>query len=426
MDIEILGESKKQQGYTVYRNNDTEMVEKIKNIKLPNTHFTGYIKGTFYKNAKFHSKLNDKQNLYVDETDTYFIASDEDISSNNKKDLLKEINKQFSVADALNYTFDNLLNRDGFKHVFYKRPNAGFDELGGVYSETNGYTIFGKCDENDNNYMRIDYITITEKDRGYSMFAYLNEDGNIENRDYNLDITKLLENKVPKNKQQFFDDLIRRIPVGKYLNYGNKYFYVETDTAYVLDFEPYRYLFTINICENNNGKYKNSHIKSFVKPKKLVETTEKDMIYKILSFLNPLNIGGDTSLIDISQYDSNISSKPIHENKSVIDESKYTKKYIIPKDDISDEIADLLNNINIPENDEIIQDYIKDILPGYELPNFDYDASTSQEDHTDFIGLVIFEDYNIYYSFNVEQGACIEASHDGAIFQTDIINLTLL
>lgn len=416
MEIEIIGKSKRQSGYTVYRNNDAEMVEKIKNIKLPDKNFTGYIIGQFYKNATLHSKLNDKQNLYIDETGTYFIASDKDISSNNEKDLLEEINKQFSVVDALNYTFDNLLNLDGFKHVFYKRENRGFDKLGGVYSETNGYTIFGNSD----------YIAIDENDRGSGMFAYLNEDGNIENRDYNLDITKLLENKVSTNKQQFFDDLVSRIPVGKYLNYGNKYFNIATDTAYVVDFEPYGYVFEINICENNNGKYKNSRVKSFVKPKKLVEVTEKQMIYKILSFLNTLNIGGDSSIVDISKYDSEISQPIILEEKVIIDESKYTKKYIIRKDDISEEMLELLNNIHIPEKEEELQEYIKDVVSELDLPSFDFDAGSSQEDHSDFVGLIVFEDYNIYYSFDVEEGECIEASHDGTMFQTDIVNLTLL
>lgn len=419
MEIEIIGKSKRQSGYTVYRNNDAEMVEKIKSIKLPDKKFTGYIIGHFYKNAEFHSKLNETQNLYIDETGTYFIASDKDISSNNERDLLEEINKQFSVADALNYTFNNLLNRDGFKYVFHKRENCKFDELGGVYCETNGYTIFGTSG----------YIAIDENDRGSGMFAYLNEDGNIENRDYNLDITKMLENKVSTNKQQFFDDLVSRIPVGKYLNYGNKYFNISTDTAYVLDFEPYGYVFRINICENNNGRYKNSRIKSFVKPKKLVEVTEKEMIYKILSFLNMLNIGGDSSIVDISKYNSDGNDIIVHNDITetvVIDESKYTKKYIIRKDDISAEMLELLNNIHIPEKEEELHEYIKDVVSDFGLPSFDYDASSSQEDHSDFVGLIVFEDYDIYYSFNVEEGDCIEARHDGTMFQTDIVNLTLL
>ncbi|MEY3501714.1 MAG: hypothetical protein RL308_3387, partial [Bacteroidota bacterium] len=404
MDIEILGESPTQSGYTVYRNNDKEMVEKIKNIKLSDGVFSGYILGTFYKNAKLHQVLNDTQNLYVDENNKYVIANESIIFKLREQDLLKEINSRFSVADALNYTFDNLLNRQGFKYCFYQREGVEYNSMCAVYTDTNGYEIFG-----DN-----DYIAITEKDSSGSMFAYLNIDGNIENRDYNLNITKLLENKVSTNKQQFFNDLISRIPIGNYKNYGNKYF--KDGVAYVLDFEPYRSLFQINICKGDNGKYRNSYLKSFTAPKKLIDVTEKDMIFKILSFLNPLNIGGDESLIDLSLYETNKIYDKLE--KPIVDKSKYSELYVIIKEDISEEMIELIKGIDIPDNEEKLQEYLLDIMSDFDLPNFNFDSYSSQEDHQDFIGLVELQGYGIYYSFNVEQGDCIEARWDGTIFET--------
>ena len=77
-----------EEGYTIFKNLDTEMVESIKNMKF-NTEKFNYCN---YKNSKIVQVLSETQLLALDDKNKYFVIDKESYEDSLVEDELNQIN----------------------------------------------------------------------------------------------------------------------------------------------------------------------------------------------------------------------------------------------------------------------------------------------------------------------------------------------
>ncbi len=426
LDSRILGESKDNKGYTVFQNTDKNMVANIKSIKPSIDVFTMYN----HENAKIVQELNEKQRLCLDEKGVYFVSDMSDILKTAGSNVLDSINNLYSVKDVIDNSLGELYSEDGYLK-FVIRENREFeknyDGLGRIGCSEYGVSL------SDYNGIK---LTIHNGKGGHLMFAHLNADGNIVNRDYNLDLKRYLNN-TPKTKIDLIKDIIKSIPDMKYKRYGNKWFtdkfaYILTHTSEDED-DDENVIFRLAKLENNGGnKYGSRGDGNATLPKTAVDSSKDEILSIILPLVNAMDWGGDK--IDLSKYCTvavpNIKVAKPRVQKTKLKESEYSVINLIKNSDINSDkelmaaLLNISNCIDIPENVDIVEDSIKDYLYDY-LPSYSFDKGEAQENHDDYIALLKLP-HGCNFTFEVEEGDCVEATWSHSIFQTDIVSFILV
>ena len=425
-DPRVIGPSKTEGGYTVYKNPNEEMVAEIKAYK-PNT---GTFDMWYHKDSKIEKDLGGGQLLCIDKDGEYFVCKSEDIEDSGSDKYITEINTKYNVADTFNSVFPELYTNDGYRRVKfisfkeqYSRPS---DSMGRVMSTEVGVEV--------KTYDGISVMTINDNEWGGNMHAHINKDGNIENRDYNIDINALLENK-PKNKVDLIEEILANIPDIYYERYGNNWF--STGFAFRLRTnvdDKHKYCFILEkLPSKGSDNYGDRWKGSIKKPKSAKSSNRGEILSIILPLINELEWGGK---VDISKYCSvfeepEAEAKPKERvQKTKLNESDYTvyefsadeiKKYC---EDLLPILLDISQNINVAENVSEVQDYVVDYVLD-DLPSFSFNKGQCQEDHSDFKGLIKLP-YGCNFTFEVEEGDACEITWAHSIYETDIISFELV
>lgn len=427
----ILGECPDNKGYTIYKNADLEMVEAIKNFKLPRENFI-YFR---HNGCNIVQVLNETQNLCIDENKEYIIITNEEIDKTLSKNLINEINAKFSLKNAIQRSFGDLYDKDGFmKKRINVNENGKPGDLGSVSYSDVGLDLRVSNDQ----------IRLLEKNGDWSsiMFCHLNKDGNIVNRDYNINLTNFIGN-APKQKNYIIEQIIKHIPNEKYLYYANKWFtekFVLSLTK-TYDERSEKIIFKLDRFEikpngNYGEKYNGGNIKM---PKKVVEVDKNHLLQILLPLVNETEYAGDK--VDLSKYitvtekQSEIPTKRIQETKieeknfEIFDFSKYGEdedEDILNNEELMLALNNIENSIDIGYNEEVVKEIIEEYLHECcDLPSFSFNKGERQKNHSKYKGLVKLP-HGCNFTFEVEEGDVCEITHSHSIYSTDIVNFELV
>jgi hypothetical protein len=423
----VLGKCPVNEGYTVYKNTDEEMVKQIKEMKVSKENFSTWN----HKNCKIVQVLNDKQNLCQDEDGEFFTIDNDEIEDGLKDNLIEAINKKFDVVEVLNKVISPIYDRDGYMRIAFRgNPEARYDDLLRVGSTEVGYNI--------STYRGIE-LTKKKGEWGSLMFCHLNKDGNIVNRDYNLNITEHLNNK-PKIKQDLADEIIKNIEDVPYLNYGDKWFnekFAYVLAANIIDDDEDRDIMIFKLSKldaKSNGNYGDRYEKAKMPKKGLIAVKKDHILSKILPIINTLDLPGEN--INLSKYfefkeeQKIVPTKRIQETK--INEKKYDVFDLTEDEDVLKEVElmealrNIENSIEIPKNEEIAKEWIEIYLDECGcLPSFSFNKGEKQPDHSKYKGLVKMP-HGCNFTFQVEEGDACEITWAHSIYETDIIGLELV
>lgn len=319
----ILGRCKEKKGYTIFKNTNEDIVNKIKNRVISEDELL--LKASTFDThnrtgCKIVQKLSASQNLCIDDQDKNFILTDEEIKRYYRDNFLQEINNEFDLPTIIEDSLGDLYSKDGmYKLSFIVRKENRYDNLFRM-----AYRHVGI------NFEDWEGISLREKtgEWGSMMFCYLNEDGNIVNRDYNVDLAHYLDNK-PITKADIIKKIIKKIPDVPYKNYKNKWFAEKIGFELSIGNEDEKessdgiFLFSLkNLVARGDGTYKPNYGPSYKIPKSAIDTDRNSILKIILPLVNKLNYGGDP--VDISEYlDAEKEVKEVF-NLPVIEEPKET------------------------------------------------------------------------------------------------------
>lgn len=408
---------KKHDGYTTYKNGDAEMVKKIKEFKPTSENFTW----CQHSKSNIVNEINAKDLLCIDDDGNHFVIEKEDLDASIAGGLLQSINEKFSVADAIKSTFGTLYSSDGYRTLVVKdKSSAAYDNIDKCMSSEVGVKI--------STYRGFELSEDSEGEWGSLMFCHLDINGNITNRDYNVDLTQWLDNK-PKTRLDIVKELIKVIPDVEYKYYGNKWYYGDN----VIEYDP-------NATANNRSDGRmvlQLSIEPNRKkmPKTAITVDREHLLLKVLPLINTLTFGTEVDLskyIDVAKLDAKeISVKRIQKTK--INEAFFSEVY-----DLTEEIEEIgnsielltalqkiENSIDVGVNVNIVEEIVTEYLKEGDLPSFSFDKGEVQEDHSDYVALVKLP-YGCNFEFNVAEGEACEISWSGSIYYTDIVNFELI
>jgi len=423
-----------KEGYTTFKNTNVKLVEEIKSTKLDVFIVNGV-------EMVIRKKLNETQNLCLGKDELYYILLDKQICEMREENLLTFINNKFDITKELIHSLGPLYS--GYKTITFHNCSEYWKNKGEDFERGN---------ENFKHYKSLGRVMSVETGvelrtngalhlcegelGGSSMFCYFNEEGNIENRDYNYNISKFFSNQQ-KTRQELVEEILSHIPDTKYYNYGNKWF--SKDVAFILenenDIEENTIFYLKKLKHSHGDNYVDIHSSKAKKPKSAIEVTRDHILSKILPLVNKIKFGEH---VDLSQYID--LSKILPEKKAVkrVQKTKlelhdFSDIFVIKEhseyEDIPKEIMIALLNIsegiNSAINDDIVSKFLIDILEDYDLPSFSFDKGEAQKNHGKYIALVKLP-HNINYTFKVEEGELCEVSHSGSIYSTDIIELQIV
>jgi len=413
---EALVLERTNEGYTIFKNLDTDMVASIKNMTF-NTEIFNYSR---HKNSKVVQTLNDEQLLCLGDDGKYFVMDKESHLEAIEKDKLNQINVQFSVSQAIKKTLGPLYNYYGQEIIISENKTVSHNDIfSTMYSEGG---------------IKIDYydgIEVSQSNGGWgsNMFCYLNRDGNIVNRDYNIDLLKHV-GKKGKTKDDFVTEIINKIPDVPYKYYGNKWFsnsiiIEDVTSAYDARDRGATLILKLHLATRPYD------IKKYKLPKKLVDSSRDDIIARILPYLD--KIEGEP--IDSSKY-LGIVKPPVEITKrvqtTIINEADYSEIFDLidnPEFVLCEELVNALKNIedgiDIGANELIVANYVIDYLKQGELPSFSFSKGEEQPDNDDYIGLVKLP-YGCNFKFNVAEGNAEEISWSHSIYSTDVVEFELI
>jgi len=437
-------------GFTIYKNTNEDIVNKIKSIEISTDTFTEWGKKG---ECKIQNDLGNGQFLCVDEDGKNFVKDADSFESTNRTKLLDEINDKYNVAELMNEALGPLYINSGYGRVifekydtYYKRIFPDFEEhKEELKSRMYKHGEMGRINSSEIGVHLNTWrgITLTEGEiGGSSMFCHLNEDGNFVNRDYNYDITPYLDNKL-KTRKDLIEEIIDNIPDVKYKNYGNKYF--SNKFAFIIDKveegdeseadggKEAKTILSIRKLDHSSGdNYGDSSSGRVKKPKKVVDVNRKHILSKILPLVNEIEFG---EYVDISEYidveDTVAKSPEKRVQKSKIKESKYDvydwreEGHVVEEKVLMDALKNIENGIEPGDNEDIVKDIIDDMLHNGELPSFSFDKGEEQEDHSDYIGLVKLP-HGCNFTFKVEEGDACEITWSHSYYETDIVEFELV
>ena len=155
-------------------------------------------------------------------------------------------------------------------------------------------------------------IYLSEHDGRWNstMFCHLNLDGNIVNRDYNINLTNYFKNK-PVLKTGIIEEIIEAIPDIPYKNIGNKWFAEEF--AFVLKEKQIeendedkrsesKSIFALErLLAKKNGNYSQQYgLKAKMRKRGLTVVDRNHILKQILPLVNETRFGGEP--VDLSKY----------------------------------------------------------------------------------------------------------------------------
>ncbi len=264
--------------YTVFKNHNEELVAKIK--ELAKTPFDGTVDGGWEEKGKIDSELGE-QYLCKTNAGRYFLIDKSELEEQKKRFILNLINKTYPVGKYFNENFGYIF---GTSHIVVNSPESNeesdndesdYDSLGEVnFSETelDIYDLDGN-------------ITLQSAGKwGSFMFMHFDEEGNYVNRDYNLNLVVMSQEK-PKTLDQAIRAFTKVIPAGNCMRKDNIW-YMETCALEVSVFTNDDEQFTISLRNHPikaNGTYASRGTKPFKIPKDAVESKGRPEIMEIIT-----------------------------------------------------------------------------------------------------------------------------------------------
>jgi hypothetical protein len=88
-------------------------------------------------------------------------------------------------------------------------------------------------------------------------------------------------------------------------------------------------------------------------------------------------------------------------------------------------LVNIENSIDIPKNEDIVKDWLENMLNDFDLPSFSFSKGEKQPSHSKFKGLVKLP-YGCNFTFKVEEGDAVEISWSDSIYQTDVVELEMV
>tara|TARA_R110000851_G_scaffold47424_2_gene115156 strand:- start:10387 stop:11274 length:888 start_codon:yes stop_codon:yes gene_type:complete len=190
-------------GYSVYENTDSELVELIKQVPNDGTFVLWNQQGIF----KVEKELNEDQIMCVNDHGEYEVIKKDELEKLQKEGHLLRINKTYPVTK---YFIDHFGEVEMGSHKILEVTDK-FDkhqtkEYSGVHYRIHSWSFYDYGGSNTK-------FTYEEGNLAYkNAFIYFNEDGNYKIRDYNLN---LIDANVPI--------LTREQNLANFLNAFNRY-----------------------------------------------------------------------------------------------------------------------------------------------------------------------------------------------------------
>jgi hypothetical protein len=446
----IVGKAGKEDGYTVFKNVNKDIVNDIKTMEgTPDTF--PFIEGftmefpVWGEDCKIVKELDETQLLGITNQGKYFVIFKKDLKELCGDSLMDEINLKYDVVDIINESLGDIYTHDGYRKLIFH----GYKHTLERYKDHDDFEKIKKRHKKHDELFRVSAVEVgvtLDKYKGLhlvenhgtmssGMFCWLNKEGNIENRDYNLDLGPMLDNK-PKTKEDLINEIIEEIPDVSYKRYGDKFY--SKDFAYVIgntgddeiDDRGARTVFYMEYLPSRGGdSYGAYRTKKIKMPKRAVESSKEELLSVILPLVNECSFG---EKVDLSKYISTyeeVETVPVKRvQKTKIKEKDFTQVFDMTdtqNEDLRKACYNISNGIDSPKNEDIVIELLRYELQDWDLPSYSFDKGECQEDHSDFIGLVQLP-HGCNYKFEVEEGDAIELRWDHSIYETLVVDLELI
>ena len=270
--------------YTVFRNTNQELVEKIKAVTIPEDTFENW-DGVA---CTIESKTSDGQFLCKDPNGKSFLISKGEYNRCKKDEKLNKINRLYPVSKYFNDQFGYYFGEEIIIVGGHASPN--YDALGKI------------------NVSKSDFIPYFSEDGSISVgvcfkpqmvgfhFCYFDEDGNYVNRDYNLDLKYHLKQRPAITKNEIIERVSAAIPDIGYMYSEKKGMWFTDSFAYTLstDCDKKSGYFRFNLDRvplKQNGKFGKQYTKQFAMPKRgLVKSSKNEIMERIIPVINKLKL----------------------------------------------------------------------------------------------------------------------------------------
>lgn len=397
--------------YDEYENPDSSIKEGIKNIPKDTSNFyngTNMYMGNSREMCKVDRHLNDEQILCIGESGKYFICTQKYIDDGIKSLHNINIHKKFSLYENIKPIFNKLYDDTGYQKIELKNSKysdkywfiqvnfKGSQIINDLY---NIKVISGICDSEP---LPIKYL----------------HNGNFAIKTYQFKYEDYLNNK-PKTRKDFFNDLIKLFPKGKYERFNNKWFC--GDKCFIINEKTSdNSLVDISVLENKNGKSYKNYRRKIIKPKSVIPATFNDFLSEFIHIVNDAYIPGDDTKLDLSKYTNTNNDKIITYTKKV-NENEFIQTFDFTDDK---ELKKLTKKMTQSNADKILS-YVNSELRYCDLPSYSFEKGEKQPEWDNYVGLVKLPN-NVYLSFEVEEGDAEEITWAHSIYSTDIANLIIL
>jgi hypothetical protein len=281
----VIGKGKGDESeYTIFRNNNKELVEKIKAVTIPEDVFEDW-DGEKYK---IESTTSDGQYLCKTLKGKTILVDKKSHNECRKNEKLNKINNLYPVSKYFNENFGYYF---GDKIIIVGgNSKGGYNDLGKVNVATldfyNNFSEDGSI-----------YVSSCFKSRMVGFhFCHFNEEGNYVNRDYNLDLKRLLKYPAPITQQELIEKVSAAIPDLPYMYCEKKNIWFTDSFAYTLkitfDEKDEYFGFSIEkIPVKENGKFGKQYVNQFSMPKRgLLESSKNEIVERILPVINKLRL----------------------------------------------------------------------------------------------------------------------------------------
>lgn len=280
-EVVVLGKAE-EGNYTVFKNHDEELVNKIKAVKIDDDTFPyhGFIANS--DTCKIDKELPNGKFQCSDEEGNVFTLDKEDIEDAKRTALLNKINNLYPVHKYFHENFGTRIRVSGTKE------ECDYDDLSKCgYSERriDTYTYQGVGAKIETGH----WVSI--------MFCYFNEEGNYVNRDYNIDIERTLKEKEP-TAEEILKTIAKDIPDVEYGYDEKKDRYFADQFMYTMndftdldqeDDKQDHIGFKLHKSEvRSTGKYGNRGESPVSRPKDVVAKTKADIIERIAPLVDKL------------------------------------------------------------------------------------------------------------------------------------------
>lgn len=281
----VIGKGKGDEaGYTIYRNKNKELVEKIKAVTIPEDTFENWDGEV----CKIESTTSDGQYLCKTLKGKTLLVDKKSYTKYRENEKLNKINNLYPVSKYFNENFGYYF---GNKLVIVGGGSKGsYDDLGKVNVAVSD---FGMDVFEDGSI----YTGVCFKPQWVEVhFCHFNEEGNYVNRDYNLDLKRYLKSPAAITKYELIEKISAAIPDSLYMYCEKKSIWFSDSFAYVFktNFDEKDEFFSFRLDKvpvKENGKFGKQFVKQFSMPKKgLRESSKGEIIERLLPVINKLRL----------------------------------------------------------------------------------------------------------------------------------------